>query len=229
MPSIGIILAKSTLVRRWRRHFAAIRVMAALLRRALRTALILPILPRALLRWIGRRRRIAWPASRRCGGSVAARTRRGRIARWHQRAWARIACALRPVMSLVCGEYRPCGIRWMRSLCPLARRRRLLRLAWLLLCLPELFIRECEFGPLSRRRRTAARCRHPRPRLLNGAFLCFGNAFLCHALGCFALLANAVAEIARGLARCHWRRLRYWRSRPRRRRGPIIRGFRMIR
>jgi hypothetical protein len=112
----------------------------------------------------------------------------------------------------------------------LARRRRLLRLARLLWCLPELLIGECELRPLPGRQRTAAggrRC--SRPRLLNGAFLCFGNAFLCHALGCFALLANAIAEIASGLARCHWRRLRYRHSRPQRRRGPIILGVRMIR
>jgi hypothetical protein len=118
----------------------------------------------------------------------------------------------------------------MRRLCPLARRRRLLRLAWLLLRLPELFVRECELRPLSGRRRTGAGCgRHPRPRLLNGAFLCFGNAFLCHAFGCFTLLANAIAEIAGGLAWRHWRRLRYQCSVPRRRRGPIICGIRMIR
>jgi hypothetical protein len=112
----------------------------------------------------------------------------------------------------------------------LARRRRLLLLAWLLLCLPKLFIGECELRPLSGRRRTVARGRrHSRPRLLNGAFLCFGDAFLCHALGCFALLANAIAEIAYRMAWRHWRRLRYRRSMPRRRRGPIIRGFRMVR
>jgi hypothetical protein len=106
----------------------------------------------------------------------------------------------------------------------LTRGLLLLRFARFLLCLPKLFIRECELRPLSIRWRTAAR-----PRLLNGPFLRFGDAFLCHALGCFALLANAIAEIAAGLARRHRRWLGYRRSLPRRRRGPIIRGFRMIR
>ena len=105
----------------------------------------------------------------------------------------------------------------------------MLRFARFLLCLPKLFIRECELRPLSIRWCTAARGQHPRPRLLNGPFLRFGDAFLCHALGCFALLANAIAEIAAGLARRHRRWLGYRRSPPRRRRGPIIRGFRMIR
>jgi hypothetical protein len=90
VPSIGIILVKSAFMWWWRRHFAPIRIMAALLRRALRTALILPVLPRALLRGIGRRRIIARPAPRRYGGmwwgSVAAGTRRRRIARRYQRA-----------------------------------------------------------------------------------------------------------------------------------------------
>jgi hypothetical protein len=110
----------------------------------------------------------------------------------------------------------------------LARRR--LLLAWLLLCLSKLFISEGELRPLSGRRCTAAASgRHPRPRLLNGAFLRFSDAFLCHAFGCFALLADAVAEIARGLPRRHWRRLGHRPAMPRWRRGLIIRGFRMIR
>src|SRR5215211_6678281 len=99
VPSIGIVLDKTALMWRWRRHFAPIGIMAALLRRALRTALILPVLSRALLRRIGRRLVIAWPAPRRYGGmlwgSVAARARRRRIARRHERACARVACALR--------------------------------------------------------------------------------------------------------------------------------------
>ena len=233
VPFIGIVLAKSALMWRRRRHFAPIRIMAARLRRALRTTLILSVLPRALLRRIGRRRIIAWPRPRRYGGirwgSIAAGTRRRRIARRHQRACARIAGALRPVVRLICSEHRPGGIRRMRSLCPWAWRRRLLRLARLLWCLPELFLGECELRPLPGRQRTAAGCRrYSRPRLLNGAFLCFGNAFLCHALGCFALLANAIAEIAYRMAWCHWRWLRYRCSMPRRR-GPIIRGVGMIR
>src|SRR5215207_10243540 len=236
MPAIGIVLTKSSLMirRQWRRHFTPIGIWAALLRRALRTRLILPVLPRALLRRIGRRRIIGGPAPRRYGGIrrgfVAAGARRRRIARRHQRACARIDWALRLVVRLVCSEHRPGGIHRMRSLCPLARGRRRLLLLWFLLCLAKLFICECELTPLSGRRPTTS-CgrRHRRPRLLNGAFLCFGDAFLRHALGCFALLANAIAEIARGLERSHRRRLRYRRSKPRRPRGSVIRGVRMIR
>jgi hypothetical protein len=52
--------------------------------------------------------------------------------------------------------------------------------------------------------------------LADGAFLGFGNTLLGHALGCFALLAQTIAELSCTGARSHGRRLGDGRTRTRR-------------